>query len=82
MQPKAKQSFIANSTASLFNTGFDTDSFETVYVLKEVDLYYAFNKSIPDNIIKQFQINLEELKSNGEYQKISVSKLITVLVRT
>ncbi|NNG02076.1 MAG: transporter substrate-binding domain-containing protein [Desulfobacteraceae bacterium] len=52
------------------NNGFNPDEFETVYILKEGELFYAFHKSTPDEIVRQFQKALDDLKADGTYQKI------------
>ncbi len=50
--------------------GFEPDDYETVYIIQSKDLYFAFNKETDDGMIKIFQAALDELKENGEYQKI------------
>ncbi len=40
------------------NAGYSADDFEMVYVLKETEAYFGFNKNIPDEIIKEFQNSL------------------------
>jgi ABC-type amino acid transport substrate-binding protein len=50
--------------------GYDSGDFEVVYVLSEGDLYYAFQKNTPSIIINQFQSALDQLISNGTYQKV------------
>ncbi len=50
--------------------GFNPSDYETVYVLQSKELYFAFHKSTPDDIIKALQKALDELKKEGEYQKI------------
>lgn len=50
--------------------GFDVNLYETVYVLKSGELYYAFHKDTPDDIIQKMQEYLDALKSEGVYQKI------------
>lgn len=50
--------------------GFDVMQYETVYVLKTGELYYAFNSETSDQIIHKLQESLDELKRTGEYQKI------------
>ncbi len=51
--------------------GYDTDKFETVYDLGNAgSLYFAFHKDTSDELIIRFQTVLNELKKNGEYQKI------------
>lgn len=50
--------------------GFDINQYETVYVLQTGELYYAFHKDTPDDIVNAFQHALNELKREGEYLKI------------
>lgn len=50
--------------------GFNPDKYETVYLLDEGDLYYAFNKSTSDEIIQKFQKALNVLKKSGDYDRI------------
>lgn len=50
--------------------GFDTSKYETVYILKEGELYFAFNKETDDAIIQKWQKSLDTIKANGEYDKI------------
>ncbi len=47
---------------SIKNDGYNPDEFETVYILKEAELYYAFHKSTPDAVINELQKALDELK--------------------
>jgi ABC-type amino acid transport substrate-binding protein len=53
----------------------NTSDYETAYVLKSGGLYYAFNKSVPDELIAEFQKALETIKANGTHQKILDSYL-------
>ena len=55
--------------------GYNVDDFETVYILKEADLYYAFHKDTPASLIQKFQNALDRLKiknnqNQSEYDKI------------
>ncbi|MBF0203381.1 MAG: ABC transporter substrate-binding protein [Desulfamplus sp.] len=50
--------------------GFDLNDYETAYVLKTGELYYAFHKDTPDDIIQKLQNALDELKKEGDYQRI------------
>ncbi|MEJ1296140.1 MAG: transporter substrate-binding domain-containing protein [Candidatus Sedimenticola sp. (ex Thyasira tokunagai)] len=50
--------------------GYDPDKYEAVYTLKEGELYYAFNKNTDDKIIQKWQQALDDLKTDGGYQKI------------
>ena len=44
--------------------------YETVFVLKESELFYAFNKNTPDSLIKQVQEAFDKVKNSPEYQQI------------
>lgn len=50
--------------------GFDPDDYQIVYSLQKGDLYYAFHKDSSDLLIQKLQKALDELKTEGEYQKI------------
>ncbi len=56
--------------------GFTPDDYEIVYVLKETESYYAFQKDTPDALIQTFQNALDELKQQpadggkSEYESI------------
>lgn len=57
------------------NAGMNTGDYETAYVLKSGGLYYAFNKSVPDATIAEFQKALDTIKANGTHQKVLDSYL-------
>ncbi|RLC21121.1 MAG: amino acid ABC transporter substrate-binding protein [Deltaproteobacteria bacterium] len=54
----------------------NTEDYETVYTLKEVDAYYAFHKDTPDLLIRNFQNALDGIKKKtgdggkSEHEKI------------
>ena len=50
--------------------GINADNYEVVYTLKKGELYYAFHKDAPDALLNKLQNALDELKNEGEYQKI------------
>ena len=50
--------------------GFNPADYEIVYKLKEGELYYAFHKDTPDDLLKKIQYELDKLKKDGIYQKI------------
>jgi polar amino acid transport system substrate-binding protein len=39
----------------------DPKKFESVYILKETELYYAFHKDTPDSLVQKFQKALDSL---------------------
>jgi ABC-type amino acid transport substrate-binding protein len=51
------------------NAGFDTSNFEVVHVLKEGELFYAFHKSTPDEVVNSIQSALGAL-SDQERESI------------
>ncbi len=54
----------------LKQNGYRPADYEVKYVLDQVPAYYAFNINTPDEIVREFQKALEELKQSGEYQQI------------
>lgn len=50
--------------------GYSSDNYEIVYTLEEAGIYYAFNMNTSDLLIKDVQRALDELKIEGEYQKV------------
>ncbi|MCP4346590.1 MAG: transporter substrate-binding domain-containing protein [Desulfobacterales bacterium] len=50
--------------------GFKTEDFETVYVIQETPVCYAFNKGVSDDVITQFQNALDQIVKKPEYQKL------------
>lgn len=50
--------------------GFDLSKYEVVYILKEGELFYAFNKNTDDKIIYKWQKALNDMKNDGTYNKI------------
>ena len=46
----------------LKEAGCNPEDYETVYVLKEADLYFAFNNQTDDDIINQFNQVLKSIK--------------------
>jgi ABC-type amino acid transport substrate-binding protein len=49
---------------------FNWNDYEIVYILKETELYYAFNKDTDDKIIVKWQKALDSIKKNGVYDNI------------
>lgn len=49
----------------------DPTLLQKVYSIKKTPLYIAFNKNTDENIIKEWQITLDEMKQDGTYQKIT-----------
>ena len=51
-------------------SGLSPDDFETVYVLRETPVYYAFHRDTPEALVAQFQCALERVKARPEYQRL------------
>jgi polar amino acid transport system substrate-binding protein len=51
--------------------GIDPSKFESVYILDESHLCYAFNPGVPDEAVSQLQKALDEIIADGTYEKIS-----------
>lgn len=52
------------------SSGLKPEDFETIFVLEEAQLFYAFNKNTPDAVIKIFQGALNDLNASGAYQGV------------
>ncbi len=50
--------------------GFNVDDYESVWVLSESDLYYAFHKDVDDALIEAMQKVLDAMKADGSYEAI------------
>ena len=46
------------------------NKYEVIYKLKTSELYFAFHKNTPEEVINQLQNALDELKKEGKYQLI------------
>lgn len=55
--------------------GFDNSQFETVYTLKESDLYYSFSKDISQSAIDALQKSIDDVKASDEFDKIKANYL-------
>ncbi len=54
----------------LHNAGFNKDEFETVYLLKEGELWFAFNRAVSDEQIQPLQKAIDELRNSpGRFGK-------------
>lgn len=61
---------------SLKLNGLDPNEYESVFLLKEGAIYFAFNIETPDSLIAEFQNVLDGLKSDGTYEEITSRYLI------
>ncbi len=62
-----------NVPAALYNLkklGADLSNYEVVYVLKDLDLYYAFHSFTSAAILNSLQKALDKVKQSGEYDSI------------
>lgn len=62
-----------NVPATLYNiakNGGNAADYEMVYVLSEVDLYFALNKDTPDATVTQLQNALDALRKSGDLAKL------------
>ncbi|MCP3942134.1 MAG: ABC transporter substrate-binding protein [Desulfobacteraceae bacterium] len=64
-------SSMSNVTVYANKMGIDPDRFESVYVLDESHLCYAFNKGVSDDVINKLQTAYNELIADGTFDKIS-----------
>jgi polar amino acid transport system substrate-binding protein len=67
------QAFAFNVPAALYNLkemGEDPADYEVVYTLKDLEIYYAFNKSTSNSIISQLQSAIDSVRSSGKYDQI------------
>ncbi|MBL4800061.1 MAG: transporter substrate-binding domain-containing protein [Oleispira sp.] len=55
--------------------GLDNNDFESVYTLKESDLYYAFSKDIDEEVQAALQKSIDEVKASGEFDTIKANYL-------
>ncbi|MBU2631116.1 MAG: hypothetical protein KKE61_21090 [Proteobacteria bacterium] len=51
--------------------GLDPDILESVYLLDESHLCYAFNQGVSDDIIQKLQTAYDELLTDGTFDRIS-----------
>lgn len=54
----------------LENHGFSPSDFETVFLLQEMNVYYAFHKDTDPDLIARFQAALDMIRSEPIYQEI------------
>ncbi|NRA24871.1 MAG: transporter substrate-binding domain-containing protein, partial [Oleispira sp.] len=55
--------------------GLNNGEFESVYTLKESDLYYAFSKDINKQTQNLLQKAIDKIKKSNEFSKIKASYL-------
>ncbi|AMK10635.1 substrate-binding periplasmic protein [Pseudodesulfovibrio indicus] len=51
-------------------SGLTVDDFETVYVLRETPVYFAFNKDVCEVVVKQFQEALDRARKRSRFRQI------------
>ncbi len=50
--------------------GYKPSDFEIEYVIRKEELYIAFSKDVPQNIIDTWQKTLDEIKKDGTFDKV------------
>lgn len=72
---------IAFNTTSTYHTmlqsGLDPDDYETVFILKKIELYYAFNRETDDARIEELDHALKELKKTDADGKSPYESIIS-----
>lgn len=54
----------------LIEQGYSPSDFETVFLLKDMDVYYAFHKDTDPALVRRFQAVIDEIRSEPTYQLI------------
>ncbi|NRD74749.1 ABC transporter substrate-binding protein [Shewanella sp. VB17] len=55
--------------------GLDNNDFESVYTLKDSELYYAFSKDVDKSIQEVLQKSIDDVKASGLFDKIKADYL-------
>lgn len=50
--------------------GLCPDDFETIFVLRETPVYYAFHRDVPPSVVRDFQQALDRVKASDRYQAL------------
>ncbi|MCJ2164941.1 MULTISPECIES: transporter substrate-binding domain-containing protein [unclassified Pseudodesulfovibrio] len=50
--------------------GFSQEDFDTVFILRETPVYYAFHRATPPGIVRTFQSALDRVKAGPAYQEL------------
>lgn len=69
LQNRSIDAWAYGDTAGIWliqKSGANPIDFEVVYVIDQIDYYYAFNKETPDSIVQPFQQALDYIKSNKD----------------
>jgi ABC-type amino acid transport substrate-binding protein len=66
-----------SAKSALENIGYLYYNVRSVWPIKTDLLYFAFNKNVPDDVIADFQSEIDKLKSNGYLQQLSQKYLNT-----
>ena len=61
---------LASAKYNAKKDGFDFNKYESVYSIGQYYGYFAFNKDTDDKVITKWQQALDDIKSNGIYEKI------------
>ncbi len=60
----------------MIRMGIDPDNYESVYTLKQADLYYAFHKDTDEQLIQVLNTTLQELKQPDTTGKSSIDRIV------
>ena len=60
----------------MIRMGIDPDNYESVYTLKQADLYYAFHKDTDEQLIQALNTTLQELKQPDTTGKSSIDRIV------
>ena len=58
------------AVTTAMDSGLDPTSFQAILEVKTMDLYCAFSKDTPDEVIRTWQKALDQMKADGTYQAI------------
>ncbi len=59
----------------------DPDLFEPLFIVKETPSYLAFSRTVPDEVVNQWQTTLDDMKRDGSWEKIISNWIPTGLLK-
>ncbi len=68
---------VFSAKSALENLGYLYYNVRSVWPIKTDLLYFAFNKNVPDDVVADFQSEIDKLKSSGYLQQLSQQYLNT-----
>lgn len=88
LQNESVDAWAYGDTAGLWliqESGLNAGDYRVAYVLGETDYYYAFNKGIPDSLVRSFQQALDQIKGDRDKEGVSdydriISKYIPAML--